>query len=128
MREVANGASMTPLTDRMNDGDRSSWIRIKTPTKSTTWTRGQPAMIDWEVLDKTVEFINISLFNENWQHQEAVDTEVGIRVPNTGKYRWTMVPWGLPQMQSYYVKFIPATTSNHRVCRSESFSIQSPTK
>ncbi|RLN96548.1 hypothetical protein BBJ28_00018407 [Nothophytophthora sp. Chile5] len=104
---TVSSTSASASTGGHSPADVNRRLRIRNPagSRGTGWVRGQPADVQWDVLDPSVHHVRIDVCNVAW----TVPTTIAHRVANDGSYRWRRVYWGMPIADGYYVNVYDAS-------------------
>lgn len=77
------------------------FVRVLEPNCKATWVRGQPAKIEWEVVDPKVQRVQILIMELG----SKATTLVTGGISNSGQYTYNKVPWGMESGSNYYLRF-----------------------
>ncbi|GLE05598.1 hypothetical protein PINS_up014630 [Pythium insidiosum] len=95
-----------------------AFANVSEPTISTMWTRGSPALIEWEVLDDAVDSIRIELLELG----SSATTLIASDIPNNGSFSYCKVPWGMACGDRYFLRF-SSTSDPSRYMTTSFFTI-----
>lgn len=120
---VYGRANPTPVTASPTLGPASSraWTRsaredhvegvalaaVQAPAPGAVWTRGRPVDIEWKVLDASVPALAIELLEEG----SSATTLIAREAPNSGRFTYHRVPWGMAVGDKYFLKLSPASVA-----------------
>ncbi|TMW65004.1 hypothetical protein Poli38472_009171 [Pythium oligandrum] len=106
------------IGEREQAGD--AFVDVTAPSRPTVWTRGKPALIEWQVVDSAVASVRIELMEQG----SCATTIIATEAPNTGSFSYSKVPWGM-ECGSNYLLRISSSTDPSRYMTTAFFSISS---
>jgi hypothetical protein len=96
------------------------FVEIVSPTHSTIWTRGKPALIEWQILDVDVDTVQIDLLEQG----SNATTVIVKDALNNGEFSYPKVPWGMACGDKYFLR-VSSTSDPSRYITTGFFSIGS---
>ncbi|RHY26045.1 hypothetical protein DYB32_007909 [Aphanomyces invadans] len=92
--------------EKSGRGDLSkSQLAVTAPAKDALWLRGQPAQVQWEPVNLSVDQVRIVLLQtSSIANQTGAYTMVAECTSNNGVFEYRKVPWGLCMDNDYFIR------------------------